>query len=142
GRRTTLPLRFEALETRATPAAITALGTGALELRATAAVTASFGAGVLSIFGDAADNTIVVSRDAAGKILVNGGAIPVLGGTPTVANTATIQVFGLGGNDTIALNEANGALPRALLFGGAGNDTLTGRPGADMLFGQAGNDTP
>src|SRR5262249_50383083 len=33
------------------------------------------------------------------------------------------------------------ALPRANLFGGAGNDTLTGGSGADMLFGQAGNDT-
>src|SRR6059036_1151826 len=79
------------------------------------AVTATFlpNAGILSVFGDSLANTVTVSRDAAGKILVNGGAIPVLGGTPTVANTATIQVFGLGGNDTIALNEANGALPRA-----------------------------
>ena len=107
------------------------------------AVTASFnpGVGSLSIFGDAANNTITVSRDAAGKILVNGGAVSVLAGTPTVANTATIQAFGLGGNDTITLNEANGALPAALLFGGDGNDTLTDGSGADMLFGQAGNDT-
>ncbi|HEY1378773.1 MAG TPA: calcium-binding protein, partial [Gemmataceae bacterium] len=107
------------------------------------AVVASFlpGAGVLSVFGDAANNTITVSRDAAGKILVNGGAVPVIGGTATVANTALIQVFGLGGNDVITLNEANGALPKAFLFGGDGNDTLTGGSGADMLFGQAGNDT-
>src|SRR6266508_1311357 len=107
------------------------------------AVTASFlpGAGILSVFGDNLDNTITTSRNAAGQILVNGGAVPVLGGTPTVANTALIQVFGQGGNDTITLNEANGALPRANLFGGAGNDTLTGGSGADMLFGQAGNDT-
>ena len=41
----------------------------------------------------------------------------------------------------ITLNEANGALPRAKLFGGAGNDTLTGGSGGDQLFGQAGNDT-
>ena len=67
--------------------------------------------------------------------------IAVVGGTPTVANTALIQVFGLGGNDTITLNEANGALPQANLFGGAGNDVLTGGSGADQLFGQAGNDT-
>jgi hypothetical protein len=45
-----------------------------------------------------------LSRDAAGKILVNGGAVPVLGGTPTVANTSLMQVFGQGGNDTITLN--------------------------------------
>src|SRR5205814_6396363 len=87
------------------------------------------------------NNTITVSRDAAGKILVNGGGVAVQGGTPTVANTTFIQVFGQDGNDTITLNEANGALPAALLFGGAGNDVLTGGSGNDLLFGQAGNDT-
>jgi Ca2+-binding RTX toxin-like protein len=105
------------------------------------AVTGTFSQGILSVFGDALDNTTTISRDAAGKILVNGGAVTVQGGTPTVANTSLIQVFGLGGNDTIVLNESNGALPRANLFGGAGNDSLTGGSGADMLFGQSGNDT-
>ena len=52
-----------------------------------------------------------------------------------------IQVFGLGGNDVITLSEANGALPAAHLFGGAGNDVLTGGSGGDQLFGEAGNDT-
>ena len=99
------------------------------------------GAGLLVVFGDALDNTIAISRDAAGKILVNGGAVAVLGGAPTVANTSLIQVFGQDGNDTITLNEANGALPAANLFGGNGNDTLTGGSGNDQLFGQAGNDT-
>jgi len=44
-------------------------------------VTATFlpTAGTLTVFGDALDNNIVVSRDAAGKILVNGGAVSVLG---------------------------------------------------------------
>src|SRR6185436_18247140 len=55
--------------------------------------------GVLTVFGDAGDNTIAVSRDAAGRILVNGGAVAVRGGTPTVANTTSISVFGLAGND-------------------------------------------
>src|SRR5260221_6353954 len=98
-------------------------------------------AGLLSVFGDDGDNVIVTSRDAAGQILVNGGAVPVRGGTATVANTATIQVFGNGGNDTSSLDESNGALPAAQLFGGAGNDVLTGGSGADQLFGGAGNDT-
>src|SRR4030095_1792047 len=70
----------------------------------------------------------------------NGGAVPVVGGSPTVANTAQIQLFGLGGNDTLTLNEANGALPAAELFGGAGNDVLTGGSGGDQLFGESGND--
>src|SRR5262252_7195801 len=102
--------------------------------------TFSAAAGLLSEVGDSVDNTIVTSRDAAGQLFVNGGAVPIVGGKATVANTALIQVFGQGGNDTITLDEANGALPAAQLFGGAGNDTLTGGSGDDQLFGQAGND--
>src|SRR5579884_3662247 len=78
------------------------------------AVTASFSAGgLLTVFGDAQDNNIVVSRDAAGKLLVNGGAVAIQGGTATVANTTLIQMFGQDGNDTLSLDEANGALPAA-----------------------------
>ncbi|MGG5823940.1 beta strand repeat-containing protein [Falsiroseomonas sp. HW251] len=104
------------------------------------AVKASFSAKNLSIFGDNLDNNVTVSRNAAGQLLVNGGAVPVLGGTPTVANTSLVQVFGQAGNDAVTLNEANGALPAANLFGGAGSDTLTGGSSNDMLFGQADND--
>ena len=110
-------------------------------MSASAAVTATFSNGTLSVFGDSLNNNITVSRDAAGKILVNGGAITVAGGTPTVANTSLIQVFGQGGNDTVTISEVNGALPKANLFGGAGNDVLTGGSGNDQLFGQGGNDT-
>ena len=97
-----------------------------LQERITPAVNAFFSptAGILSVLGDSLDNNITVSRNAAGQILVNGGAVAVSGGTPTVANTARIQVFGQSGNDTITLNEANGALPAALLFGGAGTMCL------------------
>jgi Ca2+-binding RTX toxin-like protein len=105
------------------------------------AVTAFFQNGILMEFGDNLDNTIITSRNAAGTILVNGGAVAVQGGTATVANTGLIQVFGQGGDDTIALDETNGALPAANLFGGIGNDTLIGGSGGDLLFGQSGNDT-
>jgi Ca2+-binding RTX toxin-like protein len=107
------------------------------------AVTASFNpsAKTLSALGDNLSNNITLSRDAAGKILVNGGAVAIKGGTSTVANTALIQAFGQGGDDVITLSETNGALPAANLFGGTGNDVLTGGSGGDMLFGQADNDT-
>src|SRR5262245_12186216 len=107
------------------------------------AITGSFlrSAKLLSVFGDALDNNVTVSRDAAGTLLVNGGAARIQGGPATVANTDLIQVFGQGGNDTITINETNGPMPAANLFGGAGNDTLTGGSGNDMLFGQSGNDT-
>jgi Ca2+-binding RTX toxin-like protein len=114
-----------------------------LDERVLPAVTATFlpSAGVLTVFGDAQNNNIVVSRDAAGHILVNSGAIAIQGGSATVANTSLIQIFGQAGNDTLSLDESNGALPAANLFGGDGNDTLIGGSGNDMLFGQAGNDT-
>jgi hypothetical protein len=64
----------------------------ALSERILPAVTASFvpSAGLLTVFGDSQDNNIVVSRDAAGHILVNGGAVAIKGGTPTVANTTRV----------------------------------------------------
>jgi RTX calcium-binding nonapeptide repeat (4 copies) len=99
------------------------------------------GIGFLETFGDGLDNNVTISRNAAGQLLVNGGAVPIIGGPATVANTSLIQLFGLGGNDIITLNEANGALPAAHIFGGAGNDTITGGSGGDQLFGQSGNDT-
>ncbi len=114
-----------------------------LDRRILPAVTATFSAaqGVLTIIGDAHDNTIAVSRTATGAILVNGGAVRIMGGPVTVANTKLIQLFGLDGNDNLSLDEANGALPKANIFGGAGNDIITGGSGDDQLFGQAGNDT-
>ena len=113
-----------------------------LSQSASAAVTAQFSAssGVLSVFGDGLDNDIQISRTPAGVILINGRAVPVSGGTATVANVGLIKVFGQRGNDTIALNEANGALPRTNLLGGVGNDTLSGSNGVDLLSGGVGND--
>ena len=67
--------------------------------------------GTLTVFGDNANNAIVVSRNAAGTVLINGARIA--GGTPTVANARLITVFGLGGDDAISLDETNGALPQA-----------------------------
>jgi Ca2+-binding RTX toxin-like protein len=107
------------------------------------AISSSFdpNSGVLSTFGDDNDNAITTSRNAAGTILINSGAVSVQGGTPTVANTSLISVFGQAGNDTIALDESNGALPAAFLVGGDGNDTMFGGSGGDELIGQVGNDT-
>lgn len=96
-------------------------------------------AGLLSVSGDNLDNTISASRDAAGQILINGGAVAIDGGQPTVADTTEIVVTGGNGDDTISLG--NAVLPPAQIFGGNGNDMLTGGAGADQLFGGNGNDT-
>ena len=69
----------------------TALFVQSLESREVPAVAAQFSpanGGTLSVFGDANDNVIAVGRDAAGAISVNGGAVAIKGGIPTVANTA------------------------------------------------------
>jgi Ca2+-binding RTX toxin-like protein len=113
-------------------------------------VTASFSAGTLRVVGSEQDDTIVVSRDAAGTILVNGGAVTIQGGPATVANTSLILLNGGAGSDSLVLDETCGALPLARLDGGSGNDVLVGGSagdvidgagGDDMLSGGAGNDT-
>lgn len=118
------------------------LGLESLEERAMASVSALFSpsTGVLSVFGDQQNNTIDISRNAAGAILINDGAVVISGGSASIANTTRIIVNGRGGDDTITMNEANGALPLAHLYGNLGNDTLIGGSGHDRLFGQAGND--
>jgi Ca2+-binding RTX toxin-like protein len=109
------------------------------------AIRANFSAGLLSVTGDNGDDAITVNRDAAGQILINGEAISVQGGQPTLANTSEIDVFGGNGNDTITLDNvappAGQALPDAHPFGGSGNDTLVGGGGNDILDGGNGNDT-
>ncbi len=91
---------------------------------------------IVSIFGSSSSNSISISRDAGGNLLSN--SVPIAGAT--VANTALIRVFGQGGDDTITLNEANGVLPAAMLYGGTGNDTITAGAGSDFIFGCSGND--
>jgi hypothetical protein len=116
------------------------------------AITASLASGILSIVGDTLDNPITVSRDVAGNILINNGAIAITGSIATVGNTTLIQASGLDGIDTIVLDQTNGALPATafsggrgddLLIGGSGNDSFTWNPGDgnDTIEGQGGSDT-
>ncbi len=106
------------------------------------AITSQFSTrGTLTVQGDTQPNPIVVSRDAAGNLLVNGGAVPTTGGIPTVANTRLLQLNGGDGDDTVTMDESSGALPKANLSGGNGNDTMTAGSGDDLLLGDAGNDT-
>jgi Ca2+-binding RTX toxin-like protein len=106
-----------------------------------ASVSAAFAGDILTVTGDDQDNTLIVSRDGAGTILVNGGAVPVTGGVATVANTSLIRMFGLAGNDVLAVDDSNGPMPPAHLLGGEGDDTLTGSASDDVLEGGPGNDT-
>lgn len=80
--------------------------------------------GYLAILGNNLDNTIKISRDSSGALLVNDGAVSVFGSRPSASRTTQIDVFGFGGNDTITLDGSLGALPNTKLFGGSGNDVL------------------
>src|ERR1700730_8934671 len=96
--------------------------------------------GLLTVLGDKGDNAITISRDVAGTILINDGAVPVEGDQPTLLNTNLIHVVGHDGNDVIAIDDSNGPLPAATLSGGGGNDTITGGHGDDQIFGGTGDD--
>ena len=113
-----------------------------LEERCLLAVTASFSpaGGLLTVNGDNFDNNIEISRAANGQILVNDGEVAIVGGIPTINNTQVILASGLDGNDSIVLNEFQGALPAATILGGDGNDTLIGGAGKDTILGGADND--
>ncbi len=104
-------------------------------------LTAVFSGGVLTVTGDDNDNVIIVSRDAAGTILVNSGAVPVTGGVSTFGNTTLVRILGLGGNDVLTIDDSNGPMPPGNLSGGEGNDILTGSASDDILDGGPGNDT-
>src|SRR3954451_20457453 len=82
-----------------------------LESRRMFAVTASVAGGVLTVTGDDNPNAITVSRDVAGNLTVNNGAVAITGGTATVATITSIHAFGLGGNDAITIDDTNGSLP-------------------------------
>ena len=111
-----------------------------LETRRLYSVTATSTGGVLTVLGDNNSNAITVSRDVAGNLRVNNGAVAITGAAATVASIHSIRVVGQAGNDTITLDETNGPLPSANLSGGSGNDTLTGGAGNDFIDGGTGND--
>jgi Ca2+-binding RTX toxin-like protein len=119
-----------------------AIAVVALPGTADAATTATFApsTGTLTVVGDSQNNILAVSRDADGTIKINGGLVRVVGASMTVTNVRLISIFGQDGNDTITIDEAGGPLPPATLFGGSGNDVITGGSGDDQLFGQSGDD--
>ena len=104
-------------------------------------ITAVFDGGVLTVTGDNQDNSITVSTDAGGTLLVNGGLVPVTGGVATTGNTSLIRILGLNGNDILQANDDNGPLPSANILGDEGDDTLTGSLSDDEIDGGAGNDS-
>jgi Ca2+-binding RTX toxin-like protein len=100
--------------------------------------------GLLTVTGTEANNSIVMTNDGAGIRVTHNGT--VVGASP-FHGVKRIVVDAKGGNDLIYLTDLN--VP-AVLYGGAGNDTLragsgndnvSGSGGSDVLEGYLGNDT-
>ncbi len=96
-----------------------------------------------------ADTVIVNGTDAADKFSISGaGSTAVVNGpsaTVHVTNAEvandTLQVNGLGGNDTINASRLHAGVVDLLLEGGDGDDILTGSAGDDLIIGGTGSDT-
>ena len=114
---------------------------------AEAAVTATLNVTTLEVTGDGANDIITLRLEAGNpaNLQVFDGAILV--NTFAIAGITVIDVDGGAGNDTILVDEANGAIAVAggaadfLLDGGDGDDTITGGSDAETLNGGNNNDT-
>lgn len=91
----------------------------------------------LEIWGTAGNDTIAVQNtgnsQGIAKIIINGA------NKGTFSFSGSIIVFGQDGNDNISINSS--ITRTAYLFGGGGNDTLSGGSGNDVLMGDDGNNT-
>jgi Ca2+-binding RTX toxin-like protein len=94
--------------------------------------------GVLTVIGTEGPDSFVVSANANGRIVVNGGVVPIAGGVPTLANTVRIVLQGRGGDDQLVIDPV-GALPDARLVGGPGIDVLVGGSGDDEFVWSPGD---
>jgi uncharacterized secreted protein with C-terminal beta-propeller domain len=98
--------------------------------------------GVWTITGTPGDDQIVIDRDPQNqgtlRAFLNGQQI----GSEQEANMVGIRVDAGDGNDSVKIDESNGAiLLPATLLGGAGNDTLVAGSGRSWLYGGAGSDS-
>ncbi|MEB3292421.1 MAG: hypothetical protein VKJ24_04615, partial [Synechococcales bacterium] len=97
--------------------------------------------GVLTVFGDNANNTIALGQTAAGDLLVNGGAVQILGGKARAADARHIFLVGFGGDDTLKIDESQGKIAATTFFlGGDGNDTMIGGSAVEWFYGGHGHD--
>jgi hypothetical protein len=103
-------------------------------------ITANLGAnGLLAILGTEQSDVITV-RQISNKISVDG-----VSGSWNAASVKGILVEGQGGNDTVLLNSEAVRGQQAITvptvaLGGAGNDTIVGSAGKNLILGGDGND--
>jgi RTX calcium-binding nonapeptide repeat (4 copies)/Calpain family cysteine protease len=111
-----------------------------LEDRCVPAVTAALTGTTLTVNGTPGNDTIIVRR-VGDVISVAGTGVSVSAG-----RVGQVVVNAGAGDDVIRLDSETTRGQAALgvpcvVYGGAGNDTIVGTPGADRLDGGSGNDT-
>jgi hypothetical protein len=107
--------------------------------------SAGVSAGVLSVTGTAANDTLNVSLNKAGGIVVNdNGTVR----TFSPAGINSIRIDALAGNDQVRVSNSitlpctiTGGDGRDVLQGGGGADLIQGGTGQDRLYGGRGADT-
>lgn len=91
--------------------------------------------GQLALTGTAGNDTVSVTKDGTGQVVITNNGTPYA----VTGTVSSIVINGGDGNDTLKVSTAF-TIP-ATLIGGAGNDTVRGGNGADVLIGDAGDDT-
>ncbi|MCA9011075.1 MAG: hypothetical protein KDB01_15100 [Planctomycetaceae bacterium] len=104
------------------------------------------GLGADSLDGGADDDALVIDHNDIGVVGGHGFDRVTLGGTTTGAVTLDLnggQIEYVRATASIFDNVFNaaGATWDVTVYGGSGNDTITGGDGNDTLYGKAGNDT-
>jgi Ca2+-binding RTX toxin-like protein len=106
--------------------------------------------GILFVVGAGrVSNTVVVGLTPEQTAVTASLTFPWRGAPDTMTKTypladhiRLLMVRGGWGNDSITIDQTNGAFTaRALLLGGPGNDTIIGGDGPETLAGGAGNDS-
>lgn len=100
--------------------------------------------GTLLLVGSAQADTIVIeARPADGRVAITG--IPDVANGTIFDNVRRVQVEAGSGNDSVSVlgsaKSLDGAKMRFTMFGGNGNDTLSGSGAVDDLRGGNGGDT-
>ena len=97
------------------------------------------------ITGNGGDDTLsggdgldTVYADVSGTASLSDTQLTGGGGTDTHSNFEIGSLFGSSGDDVVS---ASSATIRAILYGRAGNDQLTGGAAGDVIWGEDGNDT-
>jgi Ca2+-binding RTX toxin-like protein len=98
--------------------------------------------GVLTLRGNAENNYLAVTTvPQTGDLSAQYGITAEIRKTYKTSKVKLIRMFGKGGDDTmLVFAQYNGTAPKAKMFGGAGNDGITGSTGKDTLVGGPGND--